>query len=131
MPKISRNAPCPCGSGRKYKICCLAKIEKEEARWAERDQAGNIVVDWLGSYYPEETKNAITHGFCGSITPDQIDAIAELSEGFQHMFAINLGDWLTTEAETVGGDDAVRLIDLALRPGGASLAPAQRGRAGE
>jgi hypothetical protein len=23
QPKISRNAPCPCGSGRKYKQCCL------------------------------------------------------------------------------------------------------------
>jgi uncharacterized protein YecA (UPF0149 family) len=21
-PKISRNAPCPCGSGKKYKHCC-------------------------------------------------------------------------------------------------------------
>ena len=21
-PKIARNAPCPCGSGRKYKKCC-------------------------------------------------------------------------------------------------------------
>ena len=21
-PKISRNAPCPCGSGKKYKLCC-------------------------------------------------------------------------------------------------------------
>ncbi|WP_442923365.1 SEC-C metal-binding domain-containing protein [Methylomonas sp. LL1] len=20
--KISRNAPCPCGSGKKYKVCC-------------------------------------------------------------------------------------------------------------
>jgi len=25
MPKISRNAPCPCGSGKKYKKCCLSK----------------------------------------------------------------------------------------------------------
>lgn len=24
-PKIGRNAPCPCGSGRKYKKCCLGK----------------------------------------------------------------------------------------------------------
>ena len=23
VPKISRNAPCPCGSGEKYKNCCL------------------------------------------------------------------------------------------------------------
>lgn len=24
-PKIGRNAPCPCNSGKKYKYCCLNK----------------------------------------------------------------------------------------------------------
>ena len=24
-PKIGRNDPCPCGSGKKYKKCCLGK----------------------------------------------------------------------------------------------------------
>ncbi|MCD6389209.1 MAG: SEC-C domain-containing protein [Desulfobulbaceae bacterium] len=24
-PKIGRNQPCPCGSGKKYKKCCLRK----------------------------------------------------------------------------------------------------------
>ena len=24
-PKIKRNARCPCGSGKKYKFCCLRK----------------------------------------------------------------------------------------------------------
>ncbi len=28
---VGRNDPCPCGSGKKYKKCCLAKDE-EEAR---------------------------------------------------------------------------------------------------
>jgi hypothetical protein len=23
MPKIQRNAPCPCGSGQKFKKCCI------------------------------------------------------------------------------------------------------------
>ena len=23
QPKINRNAPCPCGSGKKYKKCCI------------------------------------------------------------------------------------------------------------
>lgn len=27
MPRTSRNAPCPCGSGLKYKKCCLPKEE--------------------------------------------------------------------------------------------------------
>jgi hypothetical protein len=26
--KAQRNAPCPCGSGKKYKHCCLNKAEK-------------------------------------------------------------------------------------------------------
>lgn len=26
-PRPGRNEPCPCGSGRKYKHCCLAKDE--------------------------------------------------------------------------------------------------------
>ena len=27
MPPAGRNHPCPCGSGKKYKMCCLAKDE--------------------------------------------------------------------------------------------------------
>jgi tetratricopeptide (TPR) repeat protein len=33
MPKTGRNAPCPCGSGKKYKQCCLPK-EEQAAREA-------------------------------------------------------------------------------------------------
>ena len=28
--KIGRNAPCPCGSGKKYKKCCLNKTKEEK-----------------------------------------------------------------------------------------------------
>ena len=31
-PRVARNAPCPCGSGRKYKKCCLPTDEAEHAR---------------------------------------------------------------------------------------------------
>lgn len=37
--KIGRNDPCPCGSGRKYKHCCLAKDEASRRGGASR-QAG-------------------------------------------------------------------------------------------
>jgi SEC-C motif len=35
VPELGRNEPCHCGSGRKYKRCCLAK-DAERLR-AERD----------------------------------------------------------------------------------------------
>ncbi len=34
--KVSRNAPCPCGSGKKYKQCCLRK----DFDWVEDDDGG-------------------------------------------------------------------------------------------
>ena len=44
MTKVGRNDPCPCGSGKKYKRCCLAKDEQEAeaaraAAEAERQKA--------------------------------------------------------------------------------------------
>ena len=35
--KLARNAPCPCGSGRKYKACCWGK----GFEWVE-DEAGTV-----------------------------------------------------------------------------------------
>ncbi|MBL9006888.1 MAG: SEC-C domain-containing protein [Myxococcales bacterium] len=32
MAAIGRNAPCPCGSGNKYKKCCLANDERDAAQ---------------------------------------------------------------------------------------------------
>src|SRR4051812_49739221 len=34
--KVSRNAPCPCGSGRKYKHCCHGK----GFEWQEDEEGG-------------------------------------------------------------------------------------------
>ena len=46
VPKPGRNVPCPCGSGRKYKKCCLAK--DQEAGAEQRDQqAGHDLDDYL------------------------------------------------------------------------------------
>ncbi len=29
MRSVGRNNPCPCGSGKKYKKCCLGKVDKK------------------------------------------------------------------------------------------------------
>lgn len=41
MSKIGRNDPCPCGSGKKYKKCCL-NADQSKARVTERDRLGEI-----------------------------------------------------------------------------------------
>ena len=29
LPKIGRNEPCPCGSGKKFKKCCIENYDRE------------------------------------------------------------------------------------------------------
>lgn len=60
MAKIGRNDPCPCGSGKKYKRCCL---DQDEA--AEREQAfaaaawrPTIDVDIVDSFAQFDTDDA-------------------------------------------------------------------------
>jgi len=42
--KVSRNAPCPCGSDLKYKHCCLSKDEERERQDHELDQRRKVDV---------------------------------------------------------------------------------------
>lgn len=39
MAKTGRNDPCPCGSGRKYKVCCLKNDEEAERERFKRAAA--------------------------------------------------------------------------------------------
>ena len=56
MAKIGRNAPCPCGSGKKYKKCCLPlqdrsssqkNISYSEADIDDLDMLSNSVADLI------------------------------------------------------------------------------------
>lgn len=46
MPKIKRNEPCPCGSGEKYKICCLEKevMKKQKYEYGQQIHTDRISV---------------------------------------------------------------------------------------
>ena len=51
--KIGRNDPCPCGSGKKFKKCCISKPEMIQSHtWAEDD--GMHVVSQGDPPTPEE-----------------------------------------------------------------------------
>ena len=57
VAKIGRNQPCPCGSGKKYKVCCLRNDEAATAK---------PVAAKVGPGSP----NCITHAAPGSGLPD-------------------------------------------------------------
>jgi hypothetical protein len=106
MAKIGRNDPCPCGSGQKYKRCCLPRDEAaaaERARAREReeaaaaaavlaaddddrlDEASNRVIDLIDAGRLDEAEQAAL---------DLLDRYPEVHDGLERvaMVAAARGD---------------------------------------
>ena len=47
MTKPERNAPCPCGSGKKYKKCCLANDEAAARQAADDQRHPHDAATWV------------------------------------------------------------------------------------
>ena len=91
MAKPGRNDPCPCGSGKKYKKCCLPLHEESRAKQQEAvsltpgftdlDDLSNSVVDLIGKGRLDEAEAA-----CRELLtryPDQIDGTEKLAAVYE------------------------------------------------
>jgi tetratricopeptide (TPR) repeat protein len=90
MPKVGRNEPCPCGSGKKYKRCCLGKdqaFEREalaaarqashdDERYDELAAASNAVLDLVDAGQLDDAE-AVAHDLLERF-PDVHDGYARL-----------------------------------------------------
>jgi tetratricopeptide (TPR) repeat protein len=92
VAKISRNAPCPCGSGKKYKKCCLLRKEAESLEQRklleqnigkalievdDLDELSNRVLELIDLKKFEEAKSV-----CSELReryPDQVDGIERMA----------------------------------------------------
>ncbi|MFQ5976226.1 MAG: SEC-C metal-binding domain-containing protein [Candidatus Hydrothermarchaeales archaeon] len=92
MAKIGRNAPCPCGSGKKYKKCCLplksssspqqdSGIAYSTADLDDLDILSNTVPDLIKKGRLDEAEKVSRDLL--SRYPDQIDGIDRLAEVYE------------------------------------------------
>jgi len=88
MAKIGRNAPCPCGSGKKYKKCCLLHQDgaeryssKQKMRfipvYTDLDQLSNSVNDLIKENKLDEAE-AVSRRLLKEY-PDQVDGLNRLA----------------------------------------------------
>ena len=86
MSKIGRNAPCPCGSGKKYKKCCLLNQDgrptsappiKYRAVYTDLDQLSNSVVDLINQKELDKAE-AVSRRLLSEY-PDQVDGFNRLA----------------------------------------------------
>jgi tetratricopeptide (TPR) repeat protein len=88
MAKIERNTPCPCGSGKKYKKCCLPLHETSRSQQNEDmlysiddmddlDRVSNSVLDLIDEGRLDEAEKVSRELL--SRYPDQIDGFDRLA----------------------------------------------------
>jgi hypothetical protein len=129
--KIGRNDPCPCGSGRKYKQCCLSR-ESAVAPESDALAARRKAREWLQTRLGERR--------LGELTQDYLDVLLDYHSGHD-VFArfvdrlddveratlqAGINDWVLCEARHERHGDATRGIDWALHAGDLPLTPPQR-----
>ncbi len=86
MKKPGRNEPCPCGSGKKYKKCCLHTL-KPSARgtfvYTDLDDLSNQVPELINQEKYDEAEKV-----CRKLReqyPEQIDGLHRSAELFEAM----------------------------------------------
>lgn len=91
MAKIGRNTPCPCGSGKKYKKCCLS-LKKTATQpepypagftpvYTELDQLSNSVMDLIKQNKLDKAE-AVSRQLLNEY-PDQIDGVERLGQVYE------------------------------------------------
>jgi hypothetical protein len=53
MSATPRNSPCPCGSGAKFKRCCLVRIERAVQAQRKHDRVGHDMLAWTWEEHGE------------------------------------------------------------------------------
>lgn len=58
---VGRNEPCPCGSGRKYKHCCLREVESR--REVVPDLGVREALEWLSRRFRDQIEESLEMEF--------------------------------------------------------------------
>lgn len=105
---VSRNAPCPCGSGKKYKACCMNKESRgaPDNLWRQIRQADENVVKQLFKYLRNEFEEEAIYDAWDEFVISREDILFDdeehlHSQAFYPWFFFN---WLPAEWEEEGED---------------------------
>ena len=122
MPKIGRNDPCPCGSGRKYKQCCLPKVQATQVRAISRRRDEELLWARLLAYaqrptFAVDTRSAFALFWNRDYDPSAVEALSR-------ELLLPCMEWYVQDYRT--SKDRQRIIDLFAAEEGSRLSPEHR-----
>jgi len=120
--KTGRNDPCPCGSGKKYKHCCLKKEAEGKSEAIGRDRSWDTMMDKLLDFSREARfQGEIQSAF--DLFWNRTHTIEE-ANSLDPMQAMSFLDWHAHDYRTA--TDGRRIVEIFLEDGGSTLTSQER-----
>jgi hypothetical protein len=121
--QIPRNASCPCGSGKKYKQCCLTALDTlvTETEPKPYDGAASKVLAWLFMHHRKGMQVALDHLLAQLLTPQEINSLAKEDSQTLTSVDINLTEWLLAQGSILVKGAQRKIVDYVLSEDAALL----------
>lgn len=95
--KIQRNEPCPCGSQKKYKQCCMAKQREKATQRAHYKEGVQAALSWLSHQHRDAIDQWVEEYWLADISPEERQGIATADPRIRSIHDINLLEFLVAE----------------------------------
>ena len=127
--KLSRNDPCSCGSGKKYKHCCLqlAVVQTSTSPFTKpHDGAIAKSINWLKTHQRKGWQVAFDNLMHELLIEEDREALSQLDSESAGGIDINLTEWLLAEGSIQIQGAKRQIADYLISPFGPSFTPGQR-----
>ena len=112
--KVQRNDPCPCGSGKKYKKCCMLKERDLSVVRAGNREVVQEAVQWVGLKYGDALNNWVENVWFAGVSKQERAGISTADPSIKHIHDTNLLEQLMAEGEFSVGDSPAAVMQLVL-----------------
>src|SRR5215813_1816151 len=128
MSKPNRNDPCPCGSGKKYKKCCLAADDNLDFRYRRWQRVESELIPRLMAFAFESFGTEIFDGAWKDFTDDEVEDKFDPEHPMNTVFMPWCFFAWRTDFQPIGSTDYFEstLAELFLVENGDSLTPDEK-----
>jgi len=102
--KVGRNAPCPCGSGKKYKQCCIAKERATDVERANHREGVAKALAWINVHHKAALDDWVEQVWLAGMDDNDRAGIASADARIRGIHDTNLLEQLVAEGFFPDGD---------------------------
>ncbi len=95
--KINRNEPCPCGSGKKYKKCCLLEERKLTSIRVSNREVVQEAVNWIALQHGDAMADWVEHTWFADISEDERQGLSTADPAIRSIHDVNVLEQMVAE----------------------------------